>query len=121
MVAKTPVWCLAFLIRKIRSPLEHRNFIGIIGVFSFSFIPKKSRFWSIILHNGIKHYAKFLAKRWLFSILDSSIERQKKTQKRLGARAHPRQYLEKFGILDGTKAAFSSRKENFWMSHRMCP
>jgi hypothetical protein len=73
------------------------------GVFSSPFIPKNSRFWSIILHNGTKHHAKFLAKRWLFPILDFSLKRPKKAQKRLGARAHPHQHQEKFGILDGTK------------------
>jgi hypothetical protein len=31
-------------------------------VFSFHFFPKFFRFWSIILQNGTKHHAEFLAK-----------------------------------------------------------
>jgi hypothetical protein len=40
-------------------------------------------FWFIILQNGTKHHAKFLAKRYQFSILDFGLKRPKKSQKAL--------------------------------------
>jgi hypothetical protein len=53
------------------------------GVFSSPSIPEIFGFWFIILHNGTKHHAKFLAKRWFFSILDFGLLRPKKAQKSL--------------------------------------
>jgi hypothetical protein len=64
------------------------------------FIRKKFRFWSIILQNGTKHHAKFLAKRYPFSIFDFGLKRQKKKAKKPKS-SHPPH--EKFSILDGTK------------------
>jgi hypothetical protein len=49
------------------------------------------------LQNETKHYAKFLAKRYSFSILDFGFKRQKKKSK------NPHPPYEKFGILDETK------------------
>ena len=48
------------------------------GVFNSPFTPKNSRFWSIILHNGTKHHAKFLAKSGysLFWILASRAKKK---------------------------------------------
>jgi len=40
-------------------------------------IPKTFRFCFIILQNGTKHHENFLAKRWLFSILDFGLKRSK--------------------------------------------
>jgi hypothetical protein len=57
--------------------------ITIKGVFSSPFHPKKFGFWSIILQNGTKHHANFLAKMYPFSILDFGLKRQKKSQKDL--------------------------------------
>jgi hypothetical protein len=45
------------------------------------FTQKKFRFWSIVLQNETKHHAKFLIKRYPFSILDFGLKRQKKSQK----------------------------------------
>jgi hypothetical protein len=59
------------------SPLLKARLYGAKGVFSSPPIPKKFGFWFIILQNGTKHYAKFLAKRWLFSILDFGLKRPK--------------------------------------------
>jgi hypothetical protein len=42
------------------------------------FIQKKIRFLPIILQNETKHHAKFLTKRYPFSILDFGLKRQKK-------------------------------------------
>jgi hypothetical protein len=57
-------------------------------------------FWFIILQNETKHHAKFfLAKRWLFSVLDFSLKRQKKP-KRASRGSHED---TKFCILDRTK------------------
>jgi hypothetical protein len=42
------------------------------------------------LQNGTKHHAKFLAKRYPFSILDFGLKRQKKNQKAL---THPMKNL----------------------------
>jgi hypothetical protein len=53
----------------------------IYGVFSSPFHPKNFRFWSIILQNGTKHRANFLAKRYPFSILDFGLKRLKKAKK----------------------------------------
>jgi hypothetical protein len=68
-------------------------------VFSSPFHPKKFGFSPIILQNRTKHHAKFLAKRYPFSILDFDLKRQKKGKKPKSS--HPPH--EKFGILDGTK------------------
>jgi len=75
------------------------------GVFSFLF-SKKKRFWSIILQNETKHYAKFLVKEWLFSILEFGNKKQKKIEKesqealtRTINYAFWMEHLEKFSIL----------------------
>jgi len=52
------------------------------------------------LQNKTKHYAKFLAKRWLFSILDFGLKSLKKNPKRASSGSHEG---NKFYILDGTK------------------
>jgi hypothetical protein len=49
------------------------------------------------LQNETKHHAKFLAKRYPFSILDFGLKRPKKKPK------SPHPPHEKFGILNGTK------------------
>jgi hypothetical protein len=54
-------------------------------------------FWSIILQNGTKHHANFLAKRYPFSNLDFSLKRSKKKLK------SPHPPHEKFGILNEIK------------------
>jgi hypothetical protein len=46
-------------------------------VFSSPFHPKNFGFWLIILQNGTKHNAKFLAKRYPFSILDFGLKKPK--------------------------------------------
>jgi hypothetical protein len=51
------------------------------------------------LQNGTKRHAKFLAKRYQFSILDFGLKRQKKVKKPKS----PHQHHKKFSILDGTK------------------
>jgi hypothetical protein len=76
-------------------------------VFSSPFHPKNFRFWPIILQNGTKQHAKFLAKRYPFSILDFGLKRPKSP--------HPPH--EKFGILDGTKHTH----ENFGILHFIIP
>jgi hypothetical protein len=76
-------------------------------VFSFPFHPKNFEFWFIILQNGTKHHAKFLAKRYPFSILDFGLKRQKKNPK------SPHLSHEKFGILDRTKHTY----KNFGILH----
>jgi hypothetical protein len=68
-------------------------------VFNSPFHPKNFGFWPIILQNEIKHHAKFLAKRYPFSILDFSLKRPKKSKKPKSP--HPPH--KKFGILDGAK------------------
>jgi hypothetical protein len=55
---------------------------------------------AIILQNETKHYAKFLVKRYPFSILDFGLKRQKKKPKSQKALTHPH---KKFDILDETK------------------
>jgi hypothetical protein len=47
-------------------------------MFSSPFHPKIFGFWSIILQNRTKHHAKFLAKRYPFSVLDFGLKRSKK-------------------------------------------
>jgi hypothetical protein len=54
---------------------------------------KTFEFWFIILQNGTKHHINFLAKRYLFSILDFGLKRLKKPKS-------PYPPYEKFGILD---------------------
>jgi hypothetical protein len=66
-------------------------------VFSSPFHPKNFGFWSIILQYETKHHAKFLAKRYLFFILDFGLKRAKKKPK------SPHPSYEKFDILDKTK------------------
>jgi hypothetical protein len=68
-------------------------------VFSSPFHLKKFGFWPIILQNETKHYAKFLAKRYPFSILDFGLKRLKKAKNPKS----PHPSYEKFSILDGTK------------------
>jgi hypothetical protein len=68
-------------------------------VFSSPFHPNFFGFWSIILQNGTKHHAKFLAKRYSFSILDFGLKRLKKAKKPKS----PHSPHEKFGISDETK------------------
>jgi hypothetical protein len=77
------------------------------------FTQKNLGFWPIVLQNGTKHHAKFLTKRYPFSILDFGLKRQKKT-KRL-KNSHP--LHEKFDILDGTKHTH----ENFGILHFIIP
>jgi hypothetical protein len=67
-------------------------------VFSSPFSLKNFGFWPTILQNGTKHHAKILAKKYLFSILDFGLKRQKKKKTKKLSPTH-----EKFGILDGTK------------------
>jgi hypothetical protein len=74
-------------------------------VFSSHFIQKNFGFWSIILQNRTKHHAKFLAKRYLFFILDFGLKRQKKKSKEQKS-SHPS--YEKFGILDETKHTYKN-------------
>jgi hypothetical protein len=59
------------------------------------------------LQNGTKHHAKFLTKKYPFSILDFGLKRPKKAKKN----SHPPH--EKFGILDRTKHTH----ENFGILH----
>jgi hypothetical protein len=54
----------------------------------------------LFLQNRTKYYAKFLAKKYPFTILDFDLKRQKKSQKAKKT-SHPPH--KKFGILDGTK------------------
>jgi hypothetical protein len=70
-------------------------------VFSFPFHPKNFKFWPIILQNRTKYHAKFLAKKYIFSILDFGLKRKK--NKKLKSRHPPH---EKFGILDKTKHTY---------------
>jgi hypothetical protein len=49
------------------------------------------------LQNKTKYHVKFLAKRWLFSILDFGLKRQKKPKKSGSHKGN------KLCILDGTK------------------
>jgi hypothetical protein len=64
------------------------------------------------LQNETKHHAKFLAKRYPFSILDFGLKSQKK--KKLKS---PHSLHENFGILDGTKHTH----ENFGILHFIIP
>jgi hypothetical protein len=41
------------------------------------FTQKNLGFWPIVLQNGTKHHAKFLTKRYPFSILDFGLKRKK--------------------------------------------
>jgi hypothetical protein len=84
-----------------------------MGVFSSPFHPKNFEFWPIILQNRTKHHAKFLAKRYPFSILDFGLKRSKKSQKTKSS--HPPH--EKFSILDETKHTH----ENFGILHFIIP
>jgi hypothetical protein len=61
-------------------------------VFSSPFHPKNFRFWPIILQNGTKHHAKFLAKMYPFSILDFGLQRLKKPKSQK-ALTHPMKNL----------------------------
>jgi hypothetical protein len=54
----------------------------------------------LFLQNRTKYYAKFLAKKYPFTILDFDLKRPKKMSKSQ-KNSHPPH--EKFGILDGTK------------------
>jgi hypothetical protein len=47
-------------------------------VFSSPFYPKFFRFWFIILQNETNHHAKFLTKRYPFSILVSGEKKKAK-------------------------------------------
>jgi hypothetical protein len=66
------------------------------------------------LQNRTKHQAKFLAKRYPFSILDFGLKRPKKKAKKPKS-SHPPN--EKFGILHGTKYTH----ENFGILHFIVP
>jgi hypothetical protein len=57
---------------------KHYSTLQSKGVFSSPFHPKFFGFWPIILQNGTKHHAKFLAKSYPFFILDFGLKRQKK-------------------------------------------
>jgi len=81
-------------------------------VFSSPQILKKFGFWFIILQNETKYYAKFLAKRWLFSILDFGIKRPKNLKE-----SHEAHEDNKFCILDGTK----HDPKNFGILHFIIP
>jgi hypothetical protein len=83
------------------------------SVFSSPFHPKNFGFWPIILQNGTKHHANFLAKGYPFSILDFGLKRSKKAKKPKSS--HPPH--EKFGILHGTKHTH----ENFGILHFIIP
>jgi hypothetical protein len=61
------------------------------------------------LQNGTKHHAKFLTKRYPFSILDFGLKGQKKKKPKS---PHP-PYEKLFDILDGTKHTH----ENFSILH----
>jgi hypothetical protein len=78
-------------------------------MFSSPFHPKIFGFWSIILQNRTKHHAKFLAKRYSFSVLDFGLKRSKKPKSQKVLTHH----MKKFGILDGTKHTY----ENFGILH----
>jgi hypothetical protein len=78
-------------------------------VFSSPFLSKNFGFWSTILQNETKHHAKFLPKKYPFSILDFGLKKPKKTKKPKSS--HPPH--EKFGILNGTKHTY----ENFGILH----
>jgi hypothetical protein len=65
------------------------------------------------LQNGTKHNVKFLAKRYLFSILDFGLKRPKNTKKPKSL--HPLQ--EKVSILDETKHTY----ENFSILYFIVP
>jgi hypothetical protein len=84
-----------------------------MGVFSFPFYPKNFGFWPIILQNETKHHAKFLVKRYLFSILDFDLKMPKNAKKPKNSHLP----YEKFGILDGTKHTY----ENFSILHFIIP
>jgi len=77
--------------------------------FSSPHIPKNFRFWFIVLQNGTNDHANFLAKRWLFSILDFGLKRPK----------NPKEPHEgnNFCILDRTKYDF----ENFGIFYSIIP
>jgi hypothetical protein len=62
-------------------------------VFSSSFHPKNFEFLSIILQNRTKHHAKFLAKRYPFTILDFGLKRAKKAKKNQKVLTHPMKIL----------------------------
>jgi hypothetical protein len=83
-------------------------------VFNSAFHPKNFGFWFIILQNETKHYTKFLAKRYPFSVLDFGLKRPKKKSKKAKS---PHPPYEKFGILDGTKHTY----ENFSILHFIIP
>jgi hypothetical protein len=78
------------------------------GVFSSPFIPKKFGIWPIILHN--ENHAKFLAKRWLFSIFDLASRGPKKPKR------GPHEG-DKLCILVGTK----HNPENFGILYFIIP
>jgi hypothetical protein len=82
-------------------------------VFSSPFHLKIFGFLPIILQNETKYHAKFLTKRYPFSILDFCLKRQKKTKKP----KNPHTPHEKFGILDETKYTH----ENFGILHFIIP
>jgi hypothetical protein len=65
------------------------------------------------LQNETKHLTKFLAKRYLFSILDFGLKRQKKKKKQKSP--HPPH--KKYGILDRTKHTH----KNFGILHFIIP
>jgi hypothetical protein len=84
-----------------------------MGVFNCPFYLKNFGFWPIILQNGTKYHANFLAKRYPFSILDFGLKRSKKAK----TSKSPHPPYEKFGILDGTKHTH----ENFGILHFIIP
>jgi hypothetical protein len=87
--------------------------VVVVGVFSSPFFSKNFRFSPTILQNRTKHHAKFLTKRYSFSILDFGLKRPKKAKKPKSS--HPPH--KKFGILDGTKHTY----ENFDILHFIIP
>jgi len=79
-------------------------------------VTKNQNFYELnkALQNGSKHYANFLAKRWLFFILVFSLKRQKKTQKKAPRGSHED---NKFCIFYETK----HDSENFGILHFITP
>jgi hypothetical protein len=77
------------------------------GVFNSPFTPKNSRFWSIILHNGTKHHAKFLAKSGysLFWILASRAKKKRASR----------------GYNEGNKFRISDKPNFFGIFHFIIP
>jgi hypothetical protein len=79
-------------------------------VFNSPFHLKNFGFSPIILQNETKHHAKFLAKKYLFFILDFGLKRLKKPKS-------PRPLHKKIDILDETKHTH----KNFGILHFIVP